>query len=209
MTRFKRFAPRMLALLFLLSLTVGFRSFLMAYLIEPAALFFWVVWRIAASVDQNVYWALLIVLGFFPIIRLLQSASNLTHGSTYQQETPPRGRVEHWRKQIEEGATGRRGHDSLRKSLRALSSDLLAQSGIEMAPDRGGAGNPLHTPINARVFQLLWDNGAAAGGFQASVSSRASRWFRNLASALRRPDYGWVDETLTWMETELDIHDEN
>jgi hypothetical protein len=82
-----------------------FRYFLWAKLVEPAALLLWACWRVITSVDQVVYWYILICFSVFFLLFFLPVQTERTSAySNKQTNTIVKG-AEHWQSLLHE-ATG-------------------------------------------------------------------------------------------------------
>ena len=84
----------------ILALGVIFRTFILADIIEPVALMFWAFWRLLSSVDQNVYWVLLVFLCLILAIRTLPPEPEIHPEASYIDRQKNIGRVGFWRSKI-------------------------------------------------------------------------------------------------------------
>ena len=67
----KRILLTVLLLAIGILLILQFKTFLWSTLVEPIALLFWSGWRVILSVDQNIYWQLLLWGSFFFFLRFI------------------------------------------------------------------------------------------------------------------------------------------
>lgn len=186
------------------------RSYLHANFVQPIALFLWAAWRVMASVNQNVYWTLLLVLGLLPLIWTMFSDKGSVTRSAYHQEPLPPGRVEHWELLLA-GANGsqkdrERLHeewDRLLQSVEAQEGRSEQNDGSRDARDPTGSSPEVprqmataaperwHAPQVPGIFLLLPD----------SLQRRMSRFMKT--------DDRWIRESLRWMESALDNPNDN
>jgi hypothetical protein len=186
------------------------RSFLYANFVQPIALFLWAAWRVMASINQSVYWTLLLAGGMLPLIWMMFSTKGPAARSAYHQEPLPPGRVEHWELMLA-GANGSQKDrerlleewDRLLQSVeaRASRSDANGVSGAD--PDRTesqqGASHftARPAPVRQRAAQI-------PGLLQFLPESLQRRLTHDT-----KTDDRWIREHLRWMESELDIPNGN
>ena len=129
MDNLKRYMLSLLLLGILIGLAVSFRSFFMTNFIEPIAVLCWAVWRIVASVDQNFYWMILIVICVVLVIRIIPMGNDhsTSPAYTYKHESP--NRVDYWQTLIKESFLGKEEGERLRGSLEKLFRSIAAKSG--------------------------------------------------------------------------------
>lgn len=194
------------------SLAVVFRSFLMTNIIEPIALFLWTLWRIVASVNQNVYWIILIALCILVMIRLVPRVTNNPPSTAYTYKYSWPNPVEHWRTLIQEASLGRSEFEHLRDGLKQLIESVVAQ--VERSDPKGSDEIPVmgKVSMSPAAYRFLFSSKEQAGMFSGSrwfdIIYLAPRWFRMSAGKFIRQDMTSIDEILERMETEMDIsHD--
>lgn len=196
-----------------LALAISFQSFLMITIIEPVALLFWAIWRILASVDQNVYWTILIVLCAALMLRLVPSGKDFSPRPAYNYEYKSLDRVEYWRRLMKEAASGKDGNENLHHSLENLLMSTIAQADHSLSTDpaEAVASGQVSLPPAIRRFLLLpgEEQEALSGHHQFNPLVLASKWFRRWAGPRDRQDRALVEEVLQWMESYLEIsHDQ-
>jgi hypothetical protein len=201
---------RLLILGVALVLILASRSFLYVNFVQPITLFLWAAWRVMASVNQNVYWSLLLALGLLPLIWMIFSDKGSVTRSAYRKEPLPPGRVDQWELLLA-GANGNQKErerlneewDRLLQSVQAqakrsetndISGDTRDQTGSSpevprqitaAAPKRG------HAPQLPGILLLLPE----------SLQRRLTRFIKT--------EDRWIRESLRWMESELDIPNGN
>jgi hypothetical protein len=210
MDSFKKYGLPFLILLLFLSLALGFRSFLMANIVEPIALFFWAAWRVVSSVDQAIYWIVLIVFCLIPVFRFAVSGKDVNPRSAYNHETLPLNRVEHWQRLIKDTPLGRDERETLRASMKELLISVTAQLDRTDSTlmDQMITNAPVSLPLKARLFLFpqAGKGGIIAAIRQLNIPSLLPRWLRRWARIFHHQDNTWIDETLGWLENELEIH---
>jgi hypothetical protein len=182
------------------------RSFLYANFVQPIALFLWAAWRVMASVNQNVYWALLLAGGMLPLIWMMFSTKGPVARSAYDQEPLPPGRVEQWELLLA-GAKGsqkerERFHeewDRLLQSVGAQASRSGANGVSGTDPDRIKSQSSA-SHLTARPVPLRQRAAQIPGLLQLLPGSLRRRLTR-----FSKTDDRWIREQLKWMESELDI----
>src|SRR5512146_2785329 len=139
MSRFVRFSP-LLALGLCLGLTIVLRAFVITYVVEPVALSLWLAWRVLLSVDQRVYWALIVLLCIAWLISLLPYTN--AEPSAREDREPPRPDVgvQRWQSLLQDAAHTADGEDALRRRLLSLLASVV---GVVEQPDPAGLENAL------------------------------------------------------------------
>src|SRR5512146_734173 len=112
-----------------LALAVLFPETMLRWIIEPIATVFWAAWRVAASVDQSVYWGALIVICAIAAIRLLPHEPNGPGGPARLYKPEARTPVDRWRTLIENAGHGDEQRTALRDNLRALLASSINPRG--------------------------------------------------------------------------------
>ena len=211
MERFKKNLVPVIAIVLLAAVVVIFRSFFMTYIIEPIALLFWVAWRLLASVDQNMYWMILIAACLILVIRLIPTESDNTSPVTYSYRLP--NRVEHWKTLITDARRGEEDLEALRESLKTLYMSARPQS---EGPGRKSLEELIsnrEAPLSQKAQHFLFPPEPSEG--MGSVVQRF-RSFSFVPGGLRRwagRFIGWdtapIDEILAQIESEMEIrHDQ-
>ena len=185
---------------------LGFPALLRDYLVTPVAISLWAIWRLIISVDQTVYWILLMALCSLLMIRVFSAPAQVVPAST-EQDTKLQTRVQHWRRLF--GKVGRTREDdaALRASLRTLLIASISQAGRP-------AGNELHQALVSRHISLpapiqeylgVDESGNSRPVQPSSLLERVRRWRR--APTIRKD--GAIEDILQWMEAALEItHDQ-
>ncbi len=189
-----------------LVLILASRSLLYANFVQPIALFLWAAWRVMASVNQSVYWTLLLLVGLLPLIWMTFSRRETVARSAYHQEPLPPSRVEHWQHLLA-GANGsqkdrERLHDEWDRLLQSVEAKPGPSDTNDLdRDDHGQAGSLLPASDQA--------HNTAPGRGHAPQVPGSLRWLpesvqRRLTRFTKTNDR-WILESLSWMESELDI----
>lgn len=212
METYKKNILPFLILTLLTGLLVGFRAFLMDYIIEPIALLFWAIWRIISSVDQNLYWIALIVICTILVMRLIPSEKDNSSSPAYSYKYKPPNRVEYWQTLIDESVHGKNKNEYLRYKIEELTMTIIAQ--VER-PTTREVDEFLTTEVpslspSARqyLFPSTREDRVSSLKDQRSNAVVVPGWPRRWRRNHIHQDNALLDEILKWMETELEISNE-
>lgn len=212
MEKFKKNVLPFLVLFLLVGFFVSFRSFVMNYIIEPIALLFWAVWRIISSVDQNLYWIVLIIICAILVIRLIPSEKDNAPNQSYMYTYKPPNRVEYWQTIIDESNLGKHKSEYLQNRIKELTMIVISQveqSATTEQDEIVAAGIPSLSPeARQYLFPSNGEDGLSSIKDQLNYNAFLPRWLRKWRSKYLHQNDAMLDEVLTWMETELEIHNE-
>lgn len=200
----------LLILILLVSLAIGFRSFLMANIIEPVAYLCWAIWRAVASLNQNIYWGILIIICSIFMIRLLPSEKDNTLSSAYRYKYRSPNRVEYWNTLIQNAMHGKEEAENLRDGLKKLFVSAVSPTerlnGRDLE-ERGAIGNASMSQATRQyLFSPKGQDRIMSGSRLHGITSLAPGWLRRWAGKFARQDTASIDEILKYMETELEIN---
>lgn len=99
---------------------VLFRSFILEILVRPLALVVWLSWRVLLSVDQKVYWALLVFLALFYALICLVPGPAASGRSAPTEPSITLDRVRDWQMSIRFPAEGVENPNLLRQALEKM-----------------------------------------------------------------------------------------
>lgn len=207
MKQLNRIIIPLLVIFLLTGVIIGFRSYLLDYLIMPIALLAWGVWRIMLSVDQQFYWILLVIICGGLVFRLILFGSGQKDNQMYRYAYRPPSQFEHWQTLIKDSLSMGNGRDQLRSSLKEMVITLMVQ---DEKSDQSNAEMRITPKINMLpplVRDYLFPPDQMDGIFTGNVQKRA--WYRKIRFKKQPKDYIFMDSTLQWMETELEIDHEN
>ena len=114
--------------LLLLLLGYVFRTFIQVNIIEPAAFVLWALWRVLESINQNVYWQILIWGSVFLLIRFLPSKKISQTAYQHKNNSKEIGGSLYWHHLLVEAQFSINKRESLRHELETmLISTLVMQ----------------------------------------------------------------------------------
>lgn len=207
MKQLNRIIIPLFVLFLLIGLIIGLRSYLLDYLIKPIALLAWGVWRTLLSVDQQFYWILLVIICGGMVFSLIPFWRRQKVKQVYRYAYRPPGQLEYWQTLIKDSISMGNGRDQLRSSLRELVITLMAQ---DEKSDQSNAEMRISRKINLLpplVRDYLFPPDQMDGIFTRNVQKRA--WYRKMSIKKQPKEYIFIDATLQWIETELEIDHEN
>ena len=208
----KRYMLPILVLISLAGIAVGFRSFFMANIIEPIAVVFWAFWRIIASVNQSIYWSILILICLILVLRLvpIENDNRLNPTYTYKYRSP--NRVEYWQTLINESILGKEEGERLRVNLENLFKSVNAESGRTGSKDSAEVIAKGQRQLSLRATRLLFPQKRSEGAFfldhrldiKSLIPKRLQRWTGKFVPQ----DTTAIAEILEYMDTEMEMsHD--
>lgn len=208
MRRLKTYLLPIVVLSVAVAVVESFRTFFMRNIIEPIALLFWAAWRIVASVDQNVYWLVLILACFILVIRLLPIGDHDASHKAYSYQYRPRNRVDYWKKLMTDAMVEKEAAESLHDNLKKLELSIMAgEDGSKPVDlDAGSAARETQSSRPAHFLALSQEADSAASLAPRSdiiflVPKALRKWVRRLFPW----DTSSIDDILGWMETQLEI----
>jgi len=213
MGRYQKFMLPTLIIVIFVILVVSFRSFLLANIIEPIALLLWAIWHVISSVDQHIYWVILIVIYSILAIRLLPSGIEDSHESAYGRMDQSPSRVDYWQSLIKDAALGSDENERLHGNLKNLLLTVVDQDERAETVELEDVIAKGKTPLSLTTQRLLFPQNEADRNFPVGQRLKflyfGPRWLRGWANRFVHQDYTLMDETLRWMEIELELNDEN
>ena len=178
----RKFLLSLLILFLFVSIVIIFRSFLIDNIIEPVALLLWLVWRIISSVDQNIYWIVLIFFVVIIFLRLIPPGNEKSHISAYNYTYEAFSRVEHWQMLIWDSALGWIESEYLRDGLKELLMAVIAQvehSDTSDSEEVIAKGKVSLSPAARRyLFPPSGENRVFSINFQRNSLFFVPRWLR-------------------------------
>jgi len=181
----------------------------MAYIVEPLALLFWTAWRILSSVDQKIYWVLLIVFSSLFITYQLLPGNETAPRSLYKEKQNSPSRVEHWQRLVRHAAFGKDGSEALHANLRTLLHGLVEENAQfnprDVDVDELHPEGRVSLPLPLAVQAFLSRSGQVSETPQHKVAKFTPTWLRNRVFRISERDHSVIDEMLHWMENELEI----
>ena len=210
MKRLTKYILPLLVVGFLASLLFIFRTFFMSNIIEPVAIFLWAIWRIICSVDQKIYWMLLVVICFLLVIRLFPTGKDNIAHPTYRYRYNSPDRVKYWQTLITHANLGQDQAEYFRDSLKQLLISAFADgkqshpAGMEEFISSG------MLPLSPLARRFLFPPKRTAGlGFMSrlpSIRSLLPGWLRKWVGGFVQQDTAPIDEILKHMENEMELN---
>ena len=201
----------MVALLVLMLLATGLRapSFVMTNVIEPIALVFWALWRIIASVDQIVYWIILIAVCFLLVLRLIPNRDGVTAKAAYNYTYRPGNRIEYWKSLLRDSARERESAEILPASLKSLLTSVFRNLNDSRPINVEELAATRKVPLSLETQCFLFSHGKPDKKVTLSAMLSTlllrSRWLPGKAGEINHQDARSIDEIIRWMETEMEI----
>ena len=213
MDRIKKYLLPLFILLLFVSLVGIFRSSLLTNIVEPVVLILWLFWRIISSVDQSIYWVILIIFCTILVIRIIPSRKEQPSNSAYDYSYTPVNRVEYWQKLLIDADLGKNETEYLRDSLEELLMTVITQAERSGSSDsknmvsERSASLPL--AVQRYLFPLAGEDDVFSMDHQRDIKFLIPGWIKRWARKYVPQDHSLIDETIRWMETELEINDES
>ncbi len=197
----------LLLLILLFLLAILFRSYLLENLVMPVALLFWLLRRVVLSVDQGVYWGLMIFLSaFYFFIRTARTP-------VFDEPVPQPGgnatleTMRYWRTAILLTGEAADQPDVLKQDLvRLLASIYAAREPDVTLMQTYDALKQRQIPLPASIQAFLFPNESTAS--RRSLAQIASGAWHTLGKCFRRwtgrdkaAYYRSIEEVLDFMET--------
>ena len=189
-----------------LGLVIYFQSLLITNIIEPTAVLFWASWRIIASVHQNYYWTILILISSTLLIRFLPFRKKAS-GLAYSEEQSTTNRVADWLRLMQDASDGTGETDYLRASLeRLLRSIYQVDRSRSMEVDE--AVMPEAALLPEAVHRFLFPE-KKKHNFRLQILWFVPKWFRKWTNRVFQNGNSPIEATLAWMESVMEInHDQ-
>lgn len=179
-----------------LGLIIYFQSFLTTNIFEPIAVLFWALWRMICSVHQNYYWTILILVCSILLIRSIPFRGN-SASLAYREEQCPPSRVEDWQRQLKNASDGTSQTEYLRDSLKdLLNSIYLVEQSHTMKVEEAVL------PETVRCFLFP---AKKKHSDRLQILLFMPKWFRRSVSKVFQTDNTGIEETLAWMESTMEI----
>lgn len=209
MGSYKRYILPSLVLISLVGIAVGFRSFFMTNIIEPIAVLCWALWRIIASVNQSIYWMILIVICLILVLRLVPVEKDNRPNPIYTYRYKAPNRVQYWQTLINESMLGREEGERLRGNLENLFTSVNAKPGRTGSKDSDEVTAKGQRQLSLRATRFLFPQKQSEEPFfldhrldiKSLIPKRLQRWARKFVPQ----DTTTIAEILEYMETEMEM----
>lgn len=210
MERLTKYIFPLLVLGFLASLVFIFRTFLMSNIIEPIAIFLWAIWRIISSVDQKIYWMILIIICCLPVIRLFPPEKDAITHPAYRYRYNSSNRVIYWQTLIMDANLGKDEaeyfRDNLKKLLISAFADIKQPHPIDLEEFIASGMISLSPPARHFLFPPKVMDGLGFTSRLPDITSLLPRWLRKWVGKYFQQNTASIDEILEQIETEMELN---
>jgi hypothetical protein len=191
-----------------LILILQFRTFLWVNLVEPAALLLWAGWQVILSVDQQVYWHLLIWGSFFFFFRLIPSSKGNSSAYTDKESVKAIKGTAYWHTLISTADKDLEKRAQLRRDLEKiliLGLAMQQRTGKTEVRDRL-ISRQISCPDF--VYNYFFSTQQLTNEQQHTlkdIHSWIPVWLRRLYSHERKQYHQTLNDVLQWMEQTLEV----
>ena len=212
----RRLAIFILLVAILLSVGVLFWPFILNEIIKPMALVVWLFLRIfVLSIGQSFYWIAVILVALIFLARLLSRNQTSLPPDESLDSNETINTIRYWRIQFSLNDSGLRDAKILRRELAYLLASLYASKqrtsanfGLYEALQRGEIPLPEH--IHTFLFpDESQKSGRSLKRLMQSVRNTPRKWIRRWTGQETAEHYQMIDEVLSFMETSLEIKNDN
>lgn len=119
-----RYLVIFLGLLLLVGLAFANPALVVTFLVEPITRIAWLVIRSLQVIDQQVYWALLIIAAFTLILRIIPDRREIHPRQAALEASQQDGRVAHWEALLDSAADDPDARLALQQALRNLQNSI-------------------------------------------------------------------------------------
>jgi hypothetical protein len=212
----KRLALGLLIAAILLFVGLLFWPFLVRNIIQPLALVAWLLLRILVlSLHQKYFWYAAIAVALLVLFRLLPRMQPDAPSDAYLGKNSTIINIEYWRslfiyngQTVQEEKTLKRELTHLLASLYASKQSTADDFRIHEALKQGR----LPLPENLHTLLFTQEPPAAGGTLQKlsrSIRKTAREWIRQWTGQEKAEHYQMIEQALTFMETSLEIKNDD
>ena len=173
--KWRKLLLRIGVVLLLAALIYAYRFFLWARLVQPVAFVFWALWRVIASVDQIIYWYLLICLSVFFLVRQIPNEPQENSAYSHHAGGMVKG-AQRWHNLLQTALDSPEKRLQLRRELELM---LITGLVLQDRSDRETVKQRLAEkayPFPSEVYDYFYPD--------------ENRWIARLQESLRQS--GWV-----------------
>jgi hypothetical protein len=215
-----KLSRRLVIFLFCLCVTclagILFWPFILNEIITPVSMVVWLLLRLLVlSIDQKYYWGAIILAVLFFLIRFLPQDKPAVESGELQNTNATIRTIDYWRSLFTLTENDLRDEKALKQELARLLLALYAAKqhtsanfGLYEALQRG------EIPIPEQIHTFLfWEEPQAARPplkrFLQSVGNAPRKWIRRWTGEESAEHYRMIDEVLCFIETSLEMKNEN
>jgi hypothetical protein len=201
----------LLALIVLMGIV--FRTLVFNVFVLPVAALCWLLWRLLLSVDQDIYWELLI---FTALIYVIFRLTKVSAGTTHTAASDPNTALEtvnYWRTSIMVT------HNEIERPnlLKSNLGRLLAAVYARQQPERplyevysALSRREIQMPESINNFLFPQELPASAGGIRQLLNvirQAPTRWYRQRTGRDVMEYYQSIEEVIALMESSMEVND--
>ena len=195
---------------------VLFRAFLLDNFVRPVALVLWLIWRVLLSIDQKIYWSLLIFTALFYIF--IHLARRLAENQT--TAPPPDSNltldtVDFWRTSIGLTSDENVRVNILKQNLGEMLASMYASRQNEASHwEVYEALQQGKIPLPEHIYSFLFPPKPLEGKrtfrqILQTIRQAPGRWVRQWTGSAAADYHRSIEEVLTFMESSMEIkHDD-
>lgn len=180
-----------LALTLLIVLAYWFQAYFHAFVIKPIAGILWLVYRTLSTVNQEVYWALLILTTLILIFGMTPNQNEGLDRLAYQSSIHENNRVAYWGGLLKSAEESENDRLALQRKLEALNRS------IEALTEGNNEEDILLPPFRCNFQRRIW---------LAWMSFYLSRLIQRTVAHETTELEKHVDIIVKSMETQLEVH---
>ena len=205
--------------LFLIILLVGilFWPFIFNEIIRPIALVVWILLRVfVLSIDQRFYWATIILVSAFLLLRRLLSSPQSTLQSTdFQRPNVTIKSIHHWYSLLAVSTRNAYDDRTIKKELAQLLLLLFATKKRTAADYRlYDALRQEEIPLPEHIHTFLFPGEPPEAGrpikrFLQSIRRTPKKWIRRWTGQEKAEYHQMINEVLGFVEASLEIKDDD
>lgn len=196
---------------------VLFWPFIFSEIIRPTALVVWVLLRVfVLSVDQRFYWAAVVLVSAFLLLRrLLSSLQPATQPTSFQRPNTTIENIQYWHSLLTAGAHNPQDDRAMKKELAHLLLQLYATKKRTSADFRlfdALQQGEIPLPEDIHAFLFVPEPQPAERPlkrFLHSIRTAPQKWIRRRTGQEKAEYQRMITEVLTFVETSLEIKDDD
>ncbi|PKO12651.1 MAG: hypothetical protein CVU39_22750 [Chloroflexi bacterium HGW-Chloroflexi-10] len=197
-----------ITLCILLIAGILFRNVLFTFVIEPIGIFFWAIYRVLLSVDQKIFWFVLMVFAGYIVLRNMPAS--VDEYKKYTDAPSPKSikGVQYWHQVF----TGTAAHGKSQKTVSLEMKDLLisviaSQERLPKTKVIAALDNQQY-PLPATTYAFLYPKKETMKTGLFKLNGLLPLRLKNGRLHENREQNEIVEELLQWIETYMEIHND-
>jgi hypothetical protein len=199
-----------LTLVGLFTLLIVFRSFFIENILRPIGLVFWLVWRVITSVHQSFYWAMVILISAFLVIRMLPKESMAGQNEQTDDSKKVTNPYFDWLSSFTHSTSNRSAFENLRQRLRELTTSFVCTTDGLSISEAETILQSRASPLSKESQAFLFSDNEIYRTFVGKLNLRMTFFLTSLRKGkiTRIPKiiHQPVDEILSYMEEKAKTH---